>query len=31
MAEVVNASRFLLENGAMNGINLRVDGGWMLW
>ena len=30
MAEVVNASRFLLENGAMNGINLRVDGGWML-
>ena len=31
MAEVVNASRFLLENGAMNGVNLRVDGGWMLW
>jgi NAD(P)-dependent dehydrogenase (short-subunit alcohol dehydrogenase family) len=29
MAEVVNASRFLLENEAMNGINLVVDGGWM--
>ena len=28
MAEVVGASRFLLENGAMNGINLAVDGGW---
>ena len=29
MAEVVNASRFLLENRAMNGINLPVDGGWL--
>ena len=29
MAEVVNASRFLLENQAMNGINLPVDGGWL--
>ena len=29
MAEVVGASRFLLENEAMNGINLAVDGGWM--
>jgi len=29
MAEVVDASRFLLENGAMNGINLVVDGGWL--
>jgi NAD(P)-dependent dehydrogenase (short-subunit alcohol dehydrogenase family) len=29
MAEVVGASRFLLENGAMNGVNLSVDGGWM--
>ena len=29
MAEVVSASRFLLENEAMNGINLVVDGGWM--
>jgi NAD(P)-dependent dehydrogenase (short-subunit alcohol dehydrogenase family) len=29
MAEVVAASRFLLENGAMNGINLIVDGGWL--
>jgi NAD(P)-dependent dehydrogenase (short-subunit alcohol dehydrogenase family) len=28
MAEVVGASRFLLENRAMNGINLAVDGGW---
>jgi NAD(P)-dependent dehydrogenase (short-subunit alcohol dehydrogenase family) len=29
MAEVVSASRFLLENAAINGINLNVDGGWM--
>jgi NAD(P)-dependent dehydrogenase (short-subunit alcohol dehydrogenase family) len=29
MAEVVDASRFLLENGAVNGINLTVDGGWL--
>jgi NAD(P)-dependent dehydrogenase (short-subunit alcohol dehydrogenase family) len=29
MAEVVDASRFLLENAAINGINLPVDGGWM--
>jgi len=28
MAEVVDASRFLLENQAINGINLVVDGGW---
>jgi len=28
MAEIVGASRFLLENGAVNGINLVVDGGW---
>jgi len=29
MAEVVEASRFLLENGAINGLNLAVDGGWL--
>lgn len=29
MAEVVSASRFLLENEAINGINLVVDGGWV--
>jgi NAD(P)-dependent dehydrogenase (short-subunit alcohol dehydrogenase family) len=29
MAEVVGASRFLLENEAINGLNLVVDGGWM--
>ena len=29
MAEVVGASRFLLENEAINGINLPVDGGWL--
>jgi NAD(P)-dependent dehydrogenase (short-subunit alcohol dehydrogenase family) len=29
MAEVVGASRFLLENEAINGLNLTVDGGWM--
>jgi NAD(P)-dependent dehydrogenase (short-subunit alcohol dehydrogenase family) len=28
MQEVVTASRFLLENQAINGINLVVDGGW---
>jgi len=30
MAEVVDATVFLLENGAVNGENLYVDGGWML-
>jgi NAD(P)-dependent dehydrogenase (short-subunit alcohol dehydrogenase family) len=29
MAEVVEATRFLLENRAVNGINLAVDGGWL--
>ncbi len=29
MAEVVSASRFLLENRAINGLNLVVDGGWI--
>ncbi len=29
MADVVNAARFLLENEAINGVNLFVDGGWM--
>ncbi|MEA2245944.1 MAG: hypothetical protein QOH46_473 [Solirubrobacteraceae bacterium] len=29
MAETVDASVFLLENGAMNGVNLDVDGGWL--
>jgi NAD(P)-dependent dehydrogenase (short-subunit alcohol dehydrogenase family) len=29
MAEVVDASRFLLENAGINGINLPVDGGWL--
>ena len=29
MAEVVGAARFLLENGAINGINLAADGGWL--
>jgi NAD(P)-dependent dehydrogenase (short-subunit alcohol dehydrogenase family) len=28
MEEIVGASRFLLENKAVNGINLAVDGGW---
>ncbi len=28
MGEIVGASRFLLENEAVNGINLVVDGGW---
>ena len=29
MKEVVESSRFLLENAAINGINLPVDGGWL--
>jgi NAD(P)-dependent dehydrogenase (short-subunit alcohol dehydrogenase family) len=29
MAEVVGAARFLLENRAVNGLNLAVDGGWL--
>jgi NAD(P)-dependent dehydrogenase (short-subunit alcohol dehydrogenase family) len=28
--EIVSASMFLLENGGVNGVNLEVDGGWML-
>lgn len=28
--EVVDATIFLLENRAVTGVNLRVDGGWML-
>jgi NAD(P)-dependent dehydrogenase (short-subunit alcohol dehydrogenase family) len=30
MAEVVGATEFLLENQGVNGVNLAVDGGWML-
>jgi NAD(P)-dependent dehydrogenase (short-subunit alcohol dehydrogenase family) len=30
MADVVGAATFLLENGAMNGVHLPVDGGWLL-
>lgn len=30
MADVVGATVFLLENPAVNGVNLHVDGGWML-
>jgi NAD(P)-dependent dehydrogenase (short-subunit alcohol dehydrogenase family) len=30
MANVVDATVFLLENPAVNGVNLYVDGGWML-
>jgi NAD(P)-dependent dehydrogenase (short-subunit alcohol dehydrogenase family) len=29
MDEIVDASLFLLENGAVNGVNLEVDGGWL--
>ncbi|HZD22239.1 MAG TPA: SDR family oxidoreductase [Acidimicrobiia bacterium] len=29
-AQVVDATVFLLENKAINGVNLYVDGGWML-
>jgi hypothetical protein len=27
MADIVSATAFLLENPAMNGVDLRVDGG----
>jgi hypothetical protein len=30
MSEVVDATAFLLENRGMNGVNLAIDGGWML-
>jgi len=30
MQEVVHAVLFLLDNQAMNGVNLNVDGGWVL-
>lgn len=30
MDEIVDASVFLLENGGVNGVNLEVDGGWLL-
>ncbi|MGZ8565926.1 MAG: SDR family oxidoreductase [Actinomycetota bacterium] len=30
MVDVVDAAEFLLENPAMNGADLRVDGGWSL-
>ena len=30
MADVANAVIFLLENPAVNGVNLNVDGGWLL-
>jgi len=29
-SDVVDASLFLLENPSMNGVNLDIDGGWML-
>jgi NAD(P)-dependent dehydrogenase (short-subunit alcohol dehydrogenase family) len=30
MDEIVGACLFLLENGGVNGVNLAVDGGWLL-
>lgn len=30
MADIVDAVRFLLENPAVNGVDLRVDGGWLI-
>lgn len=30
MGDIVDATVFLLENRAVNGVNLYVDGGWML-
>jgi hypothetical protein len=28
MAEIVDATAFLLENSGVNGVELIVDGGW---
>jgi NAD(P)-dependent dehydrogenase (short-subunit alcohol dehydrogenase family) len=30
MDEIAGATEFLLFNGAVNGVNLAVDGGWLL-
>lgn len=30
MAEIVDAVEFLLNNSGVNGVNLVVDGGWLL-
>lgn len=30
MADVTGAARFLLENPSVNGVNLALDGGWLL-
>jgi NAD(P)-dependent dehydrogenase (short-subunit alcohol dehydrogenase family) len=30
MEEVTHATLFLLDNGGVNGVNLNVDGGWLL-
>jgi NAD(P)-dependent dehydrogenase (short-subunit alcohol dehydrogenase family) len=30
MADVVHATAFLLENRSITGVNLNVDGGWLL-
>jgi hypothetical protein len=30
MADIADAAEFLLRNGSVNGVNLHVDGGWML-
>jgi len=30
MDDVANASVFLLENESVNGVNLPVDGGWVM-
>jgi NAD(P)-dependent dehydrogenase (short-subunit alcohol dehydrogenase family) len=30
MAEIVDATFFLLENGGVNGVNLMVDGGTLV-
>jgi len=30
MADIVDATRFLIENPSVNGIELFVDGGWII-
>ena len=30
MAEIVDSVEFLLDNTGVNGVNLAMDGGWLL-
>jgi hypothetical protein len=30
MGEIVGSVEFLVENGGINGVNLAMDGGWLV-